>query len=66
MDTAYGEWIANGKMDDYESKVVDKVKVLKQFGYFNALGNGTWYDKYPDTLALENFISNHFPPIRKS
>lgn len=63
VDIARGEWLANGSPNDYSSKVVDQVEVLKQLGYFNALGNGTWYDKYSDKAMLEKFIDSHFPPI---
>lgn len=66
VDTARGEWIENGAPETYNSKVVDKVQVLKQLGYFNALGNGTWYDKYSNELMLERFISNHFPLLEET
>lgn len=63
VDIAHGEWLANDSPDDYSSKVVDYVETLKQLGYFDALGNGTWYDKYSDKAMLEKFIDSHFPPI---
>lgn len=63
VDIARGEWLENHSPETYSSKVVDSVNVFKQFGYFNALGNGTWFDKYSDEILLERFIANHFPPI---
>lgn len=66
VDTARGEWIENGSKETYSSKVVDNVRVLKQLGYFNALGNGTWYDKYSNELMLERFIASHFPAIEET
>lgn len=63
VDLLRGEWLVSGAPDVIKSNVVDSSKVYKQLGYFNALGNGTWYDKYPDSCVLEEFISKHFPPI---
>ena len=63
VDIARGEYIANGRPSDYESQVVDNTKVFDQLGYFNGLGNGTWYDKFSDTISLEEYIKAHFQSI---
>ncbi len=60
VDIARGEYIANNQPKEYNSRIVDNTRVFKQLGYFNALGNGTWYDKYNDTNTLEDFINAHF------
>lgn len=64
VDIARGEWIQNGAPEPYQSQIADKVQVFKQLGYFNALGNGTWYDKYSDEAMLERYIASHFQPIK--
>lgn len=63
VDIARGEWLQNGSPEPYQSQIADKVQVFKQLGYFNALGNGTWYDKYSDEAMLERYIASHFQPI---
>lgn len=63
VDIARGEWLQNGSPKTYQSQIADKVEVFEQLGYFNALGNGTWYDKYSDETILERYISSHFQPI---
>lgn len=63
VDITRGEYIANGKSDAYKSKVVDNNNVYKQLGYFNELGNGTWYDSYNSFSNLEEYVCAHFPEI---
>lgn len=60
IDIARGEYLANGSVDSFNSKVVDKNDVFKQLGYFNSLSNGTWYDTYKDLEELKQYISEHF------
>lgn len=60
VDIARGEYLANNRPKEYNSKVVDDIRVFNQLGYFNDLGNGTWYDKYKDLETLEEFISIQF------
>ena len=60
VDIARGEYIANGQPDNYNSKAVENTMVFKQLGYFNQLGNGTWYDKYSNYDDLEEYINAHF------
>lgn len=60
VDLARGEYLANGQPTGYQSKVVDSTKVFDQLGYFNGLGNGTWYDKFTDLSNLEEYINTHF------
>lgn len=60
VDITRGEYIANGQSPQYKSKIVDNIAVYKQLGYFNELGNGTWYEKYSDFLNLEEFIEAQF------
>lgn len=66
VDIARGEWLQNGSPETYQSQIVDKVQVFKQLGYFNALGNGTWYDKYSDEAMLERYITSHFQVIKQT
>lgn len=66
VDLLRGEWLLAGSPEKIKSHIVDNSKVYKQLGYFNALGNGSWYDKYQDSLVLERFISKHFPLLNKS
>lgn len=63
VDLLRGEWLLTGSPDKISSHIVDNSRVYRQLGCFNALGNGTWFDKYPDSLVLEKFISKHFPPL---
>ena len=64
VDIAKGEYIENGKPFDYKSQFVsDPANVFEQLGYFNELGNGTWYDKYQSLAHLREFIDVHFPKI---
>lgn len=60
VDLSRGEYIANGQNKEFKSQIVDDVKVYKQLGYFNQLGNGTWYEKYSDLTNLEEFIKTQF------
>lgn len=64
IDTARGEWIENNKRKSYRSKVVEDNRVFEIIGYFNALNNGTWVDKYPNIEGLKEFIRCHFPKIK--
>lgn len=62
VDIARGEYLENNKPKDYKSKHVTKPKyVFEQLGYFNDLGNGTWYDKYQSLKHLKDFLGKHFP-----
>lgn len=63
VELARGEWLRNNSSESYTSNHVDNLKVFKQLGYFNSLGNATWYDKYQDAIMLENYISKHFPKL---
>lgn len=68
VETARGEYIANGKPAQYKSKVVDNEnapKVFAQLGYFNALGNGTWYNKYSTISELEQYLDVIFPDLHE-
>lgn len=65
VDITRGEYIANGKKDSYKSNIVENNDVYTQLGYFNELGNGTWYDFYNNLLNLEEYIYAHFPEIEK-
>lgn len=60
VDLSRGEYIANGQPKNYKSQIVENNKVYKLLGYFNDLGNGTWYDKYSNTVNLEEFIDAQF------
>ena len=64
VDIARGEYLANGQPDNYRSQAVENVSVLKQLGYFNKLGNGTWYDKYSNYDNLEEYINAHFRNVK--
>lgn len=66
VDIARGEYIANDKSDSYKSKIVENSKVFKQLGYFNDLGNGTWYDIYNSLLNLEEYVSAHFAELENN
>ena len=37
--------------------------VFKQIRYFNALGNGTWYNKYSDIDNLLTYLDAEFPTV---
>lgn len=65
VDITRGEYIANGKSEEYKSKVVDNNDVYKQLSYFNELGNATWYDLYNSLSNLEEYINAHFANIEK-
>ena len=60
VDISRGEFIANGQEKSYKSKIVDNIDVYKQLGYFNKLGNGTWYELYSGLSNLEEFIEQQF------
>lgn len=64
VEDARGEWTKNGSPNDYKSRVVDDIRVFKQLGYFNSLGNGTWLNKYYDYSSLVNAIKKRFPTIQ--
>ena len=64
VEDARGEWTKNGSPNDYKSRVVDDIRVFKQLGYFNSLGNGTWLNKYYDYSSLANAIKKRFPTIQ--
>lgn len=64
VEDARGEWTKNGSPDDYKSRVVDDVRVFKQLGYFNSLGNGTWLNKYYSQSNLLNAIKKRFPAVQ--
>ncbi len=61
VEIARGEYLQNESHKSYKSKIVDDIRVFKQLGYFNALGNATWYDTYSHEQELEEFIKTHFP-----
>lgn len=66
VDVARGEFIANGRPDNYVSKIVESKnasKVFAQLGYFNSLGNGTWYNKYSTIADLEQYLDVTFPSL---
>lgn len=66
VDIARGEYLANGKPTSYASNVVEKkheADVFTQLGYFNALGNGTWYNKYSSISDLEKYLEVAFPKL---
>ena len=66
VDVARGEYLENNKPQFYKSKVVDNAhtaEVFAQLGYFNALGNGTWYDKYQNISDLEKYIEAAYPYV---
>lgn len=68
VETARGEYIANGKPKDYKSNVVESAhaaEVFAQLGLFNALGNGTWYDKFNSLNSLKQFLDVRFPDLTK-
>jgi hypothetical protein len=60
VEISRGEYIANNQPKEYKSNVVDNIEVYKQLGYFNQLGNGTWYDLYNGYSDLEKFIDKQF------
>lgn len=60
VDISRGEFLANGQPKNYQSKIVENIEVYKQLGYFNKLGNGTWYETYNDLSNLEEFIERQF------
>lgn len=67
VETARGEYIANGKPADYKSNAVEErhvAEVFEQLSLFNALGNGTWYDKYNTIDNLEQFLDARFPELK--
>lgn len=47
-----------------KSRVVDDIRVFKQLGSFNSLGNGTWLNKYYDYLSLANAIKKRLPTVQ--
>jgi hypothetical protein len=62
VDFARGEYLENNKPVNYRSQYVTKPQyVFEQLGYFNDLGNGTWYDKYQSLQHLKDFLDKHFP-----
>lgn len=61
VDVARGEYIANGSPENYKSKAVESPLVLTQLGYFNGLGNGTWYNKYSTINDLDKYLLAAFP-----
>ena len=66
VDIARGEYISNGCPAEYSSSVVESKnapKVFAQLGYFNGLGNGTWFDKYSSINDLERYLDVLFPSI---
>ena len=66
VDTARAEYLINNKPKGYKSRFSDDPeRVFAQLGYFNSLGNGTWYDKYTSIVHLKQFLDKHFPDIRK-
>lgn len=60
VDISRGEFIANNQPKDFKSKIVENIEVYKQLGYFNKLGNGTWYETYNSLSNLEEFIERQF------
>lgn len=61
VDVARGEYIANGSPENYKSKAVNSPLVLTQLGYFNGLGNGTWYNTYSNINDLDKYLLAAFP-----
>lgn len=66
VEISRGEFIANNQPPHFQSKIVENVKVYKQLGYFNKLGNGTWYETYNGLSDLEKFIERQFPNLNES
>ena len=66
VDIARGEWEMNGCPESHNSRIVQDIRVFKQLGYFNRLGNGTWLYIFPDHVKLETFIQKHFPQLTDS
>lgn len=66
VDVARGEYLMNSSPEKYKSRAVDKREVLEQLGYFNALGNGTWYQKYTTVEDLDKFLLAAFPQDNES
>lgn len=63
VDTVRGEYLANGKPQGYKSNIIEdkySYEVFAQLGYFNALGNGSWYNKYSTISELEQYIDAMF------
>lgn len=68
VETARGEYIANGKPSNYKSNVVEEkhaTEVFAQLALFNSLGNGTWYDKYNKINGLKQFLTARFPDLNE-
>ena len=66
VDVARGEYLANGSPKEYNSKVADgknAPKVFAQLGYFNALGNGTYYQKYSTINDMKKYLEAKFPDL---
>lgn len=63
LDNRRIEYIIEKKSNNSVEISDNDKKVFEQIRYFNALGNGTWYNKYSDIDNLLTYLDAEFPDI---